>query len=139
MTTSINENGSATLELTLLTPLLLSLLMLVVAGGRVVNVRGDLDAAVRDGARAASLARTPGQARIDGTNAVDASLSQRDLSCVNPTYEVDTTNFHAGGSVAVKIDCSVSLSDLTMLPLRSDKRLSATFTEVVDTFRVAGP
>lgn len=136
MTIRKNERGSATLELTLLTPLLLSLLLLVVAGGRIVNVRGDLDAAARDGARAASLARTSEQARIDATAAVDASLVERDLSCSDPAYDIDTTNFRAGGTVAVKIDCSVSLSDLTMLPLPSGKQLSASFTEVVDTYRV---
>lgn len=132
---AIPERGSATLELTLLTPLLVSMLLFVVAGGRVVNVRGDLDAAVRDGARAASIARTPEQARVDAEAAIEASLVARDLSCDSPSYDIDTTNFQSGGTVIVAIQCAVSLEDLTMLPLPSSKQMSARFSEVIDTYR----
>ena len=45
-------------EVVILAPVLLMFVMLVVAGGRYVSVQGDIEAAARDAARAASLQDT---------------------------------------------------------------------------------
>ncbi len=53
------ERGSAAVELVLATPVLVALMLLAVAGGRLASARGEVDAAARDAARAASIGRTP--------------------------------------------------------------------------------
>ena len=56
------ERGSISVELAVLAPGLVLLLLLVAAGARVVEVQGHIDGAARDAARAASIARSYGQA-----------------------------------------------------------------------------
>jgi Flp pilus assembly protein TadG len=134
-----NERGSASLELTLMTPVLLVLLLLVVAGGRLTVARGDLDSAARDGARAASLARSPQQAHVDAVAAIDAAMDAGNIRCDNPAYDVSVGNFMPGDLVSVSVRCDVSYADLTLLPLPASRTLTADFDEVVDTFRQARP
>ena len=50
------EQGSMSVELVVIAPGLIGLLLLVGAGGRVVEAQGHLDGAARDAARAASQA-----------------------------------------------------------------------------------
>src|SRR5690606_5351278 len=50
-----SERGSMAVELVILAPLLMAFVMLIVLVGRFVTVQGDIDAAARDAARAASL------------------------------------------------------------------------------------
>lgn len=54
-----DESGGVTVELVLLTPLLLLMLLFVVALGRTVSARLDVDGAAAQAARAASIARDP--------------------------------------------------------------------------------
>ena len=63
-------------ELAVIAPGLIVLLLLVGAGGRVVEVQGHIDGAARDAARAASLAQSPGQA---GQLAQQAALGRPGL------------------------------------------------------------
>ena len=52
-----DERGSAAVELVLLTPLLVSLMLFVVALGRMASAEGTVDDAARDAARSAANAR----------------------------------------------------------------------------------
>jgi Flp pilus assembly protein TadG len=54
-----DETGGVTAELVLLTPLLILLLLLVVAFGRLAGARIEVDGAAAQAARAASIARDP--------------------------------------------------------------------------------
>ena len=51
-----DARGSASLELVLVTPVVLLLLLFVVCAGRLAEARADVDRAARDAARAASIA-----------------------------------------------------------------------------------
>jgi Flp pilus assembly protein TadG len=129
------ERGSASIELVLLTPVLLILLLLVVAGGRLTGARGAVDAAARDAARAGTIARSPGDARRDAVAAAEARLDEGSVSCRNLTVDVDSSDFRAGGSVAVTVTCSVDLGDLTLLRVPGTQDISAHAVEPVDAFR----
>ena len=50
------ERGAMAVEVVLLAPVLVAFVILVVAMGRYVSVRGDVEAAARDAARAGSVA-----------------------------------------------------------------------------------
>ena len=66
-------------ELAVIAPGLIGLLLLVGAGGRVVEVQGHIDGAARDAARAASLAQSPGQASQLAQQAAQGDLGSGQL------------------------------------------------------------
>ena len=132
------DEGSATLELVLLTPLLLLLLLLVVLGGRYAQARADVDAAARDAARAASIARDSSSATSAASDAARSRLTEGGVTCRTLDVSLDTSDFRAGGSVMATIACTVDLSDLTGLGVPVSRTLSATFVEPVDEYRRTG-
>ena len=133
------QRGSAAVELVLVTPVLIALMLFVVAGGRLASSRADVDAAARDSARAASIARSPALAQRDGTAAAEASLANRDVSCRTLTVTIDTAEFQPGGTVAATVSCTVELADLTSLGLPGHRNVSSRFVEVVDAYRAVTP
>lgn len=100
-----------TVEFVLLAPLLIVLMLFLVLAGRVVEAHGQVDGAARDAARAASLARSLGQADLDARAAVNADI--RGGWCQN----VAVSGF-APGSTAVTVSLNCSL-DLTYLGVGS--------------------
>ena len=127
--------GSATLELVLATPLLVMLLLLVVAFGRLATARADVDGAARAAARAASITRDPTSAARAARQTASATLGQRRVTCRHLDVAVDTRVFTAGGWVAVDIACTVDLADLALLRLPGARTIHARFVEPLDTFR----
>lgn len=134
-----DERGAAAVELVLVTPVLVVLMLLAVAGGRLASARAEVDAAARDGARAASIARSPGTAERDGRAAAEASLAEAGLSCSDLTVTIDATDFRPGGVAATTVACAVDLSDLTGLGVPGARTVSARFTAPVDSFRGITP
>jgi len=133
--TATNQ-GSASVELVLATPVLVALMLLAVAGGRLATARGDVDAAARDSARAASIARSAISAERDGRAAAEATLGDRNVTCRALTVTVDLTDYQPGGTVTSTVTCGVDLADLTGLGILPGVRsVSSSFTEPVDRFR----
>jgi len=119
----------------LLTPVLLALLLLVVAGGRLADTRGQVDAAARDAARAGTIARSPGDARRGAFEAAKARLHGGGVGCRALTVDVNTAGFRAGGDVSTTVTCVVDLGDLTLLGVPGTRSVRATAVEPIDTFR----
>lgn len=97
------------LELAILAPVVIGMLLVVVAFGRVTHGRALVDEAAAVAARAASLAATPGQARTDADQAARDALTSAGLSCVRASVDVDTSAFRPGGQVTVIVTCTVDL------------------------------
>lgn len=96
-----------TVEFVLLAPLLIVLMLFLVLAGRVVEAHGQVDGAARDAARAASLARSLGQADLDARAAVSADI--RGGWCQNVTV----SGFAPGSTaVTVSLNCSLDLAYL---------------------------
>jgi Flp pilus assembly protein TadG len=129
------DRGSASLELVLLTPLLLALLLLVVLGGR--YAQADVDSAARDAARAGSLERSSAAAADAAEEAAERRLAARDIVCTDLVVDLGDTDFRAGGEVNVTVSCAVDLSDLTGLGVPSSVTFDSTFSEPIDVFRGA--
>ena len=130
--------GSATLELVVVAPALLSLLLLVVAAGRVAAAEGQVDGAARDAARAASLQRAEGPAKAAAHDAAAASLTANHVTCRSMTVRVAGSFRTPAGSpaaVQVTVGCSVALGDIGLPGLPGVKMLSADYTAVLDTYR----
>ena len=103
------QRGSISVELAVLAPGLVVLLLLVAAGGRVVEVQGHIDGAAREAARAASIARSYGQAVTAAQQAAQAELGSTSL-CAPGTVVVRVAGYPAvpvattaGASVTVTV------------------------------------
>ena len=129
------EAGGVTVELVILTPLLLLLLLFVVALGRVAGARIDVNGAASEAARAASIARSPLAAQDAARQTASSALADQHITCADLNVAVDTAQFHAGGSVGVTVSCTVKLGDLTGLRVPSSKVLTATASAPIDRYR----
>jgi Flp pilus assembly protein TadG len=114
------DRGSMSVELVVIAPGLVLLLLLVGAGGRVVEAQGHIDGAARDAARAASLGRSQGQADAYAVQAADADLGSSSW-CAQGSVTANVSGFPAEGIVApgdnltVTVRCNVNMSPFTIL------------------------
>jgi Flp pilus assembly protein TadG len=131
------EAGSVATELVLLTPLLLLMLLFVVALGRTVSARMEVDGAAAQAARAASIARDPATASAMAQQAATTALGSDGVTCGNLTVSTDTADFAPGGQVQVTVTCHVDLADLVGLRLPASQSISSTATSVIDVYRAA--
>ncbi len=130
-----DESGSVALEMVLLTPLLVLMLLFVVALGRVVSARIEVDGAAAQAARAASIARDPATAVAMATQAATTALGSDHVTCAGLIVSTDTADFVPGGEVQVTVTCHVELADLVGLRLPASEALSSTAASVIDTYR----
>lgn len=133
------ERGSVTVELVLLTPLLILMLLFVVALGRLASARLQVDSAAGQAARAASLARDPAAATAQARQTAAGTLTGQHHTCTTVTVTTDTSRFTAGGTVAVTVRCTVSLTDLAGLRLPSSTTVTARSVEPLDIYRATTP
>ena len=118
-------------EIVLLTPVLMAFVLLVVAFGRYVAVRGDIDAAARDAARAASLQTSQGAGAAEARRTVAASLDD-DTTCSG----VDVGGqWGPGGEVEVRLTCRVDLSGLGLIGLPGSVGVAADSAVPLDPYR----
>jgi Flp pilus assembly protein TadG len=129
------DGGAASIELVLLTPVLLALLLLVVAGGRLASARAKVDGAARDAARAATIARSPSGARAVANATVGERLQTGGVECRQLTVDLDTTQFRPGGEVKATVTCVVDLADLTLLGIPGTRSITTVAVETVDAYR----
>lgn len=136
------EQGSATLEATILAPALLMLIGLIIAAGRVMVAGGSIEAAARDAARQASLARDPATARSWALTSAQTTLREQGLQCA-PSVNVDTSGFARplGTTAFVRVDitCTVTLADLIVAGMPGSRTEHATALSPIDPFRATTP
>ena len=138
------ERGNAALELVILAPVIVLLIGMVVAAGRTTIAQGSVDAAARDAARQASIARSPAGARAAAQDSASAALAGDRLDCT-PVIEMPgldqafATPVGQPASVTAIVSCTVSLSDLLVPGLPGSKLLTGKFTSPIDPFRGRDP
>ncbi|MFI1584764.1 TadE/TadG family type IV pilus assembly protein [Embleya sp. NPDC020630] len=129
------DAGSVAAELAVLLPLLVLVLLLVVAAGRLAGNRIEIKDAAHQAARAASLARDPVSARARAESTARSALDSSGLSCRNVGVSVDVSAFAPGGVARVTVRCTVDLADVTATGMPGSRTLAATATSAVDTHR----
>jgi Flp pilus assembly protein TadG len=134
------QRGSISVELAVLAPGLVLLLLLVAAGARVVEVQGHIDGAARDAARAASIARSYGQAVASAQQAARADLGITSL-CAPGTVAVRVAGYPAvpvvtaaGGAVTVTVTCRVNMSPFKALGFGATKGFTGQAVAPLDPF-----
>jgi len=133
------DAGNAALELVILAPVMLALLGLVIAAGRVSIAQGSVNAAARDAARQASISLTPAAAQAAGRQSARAGLRQDGLDC-RPVVLINVSQFAAiqpgePAAVTATVRCTIPLSDLALPGLPGSVRLQAEFTSPLDVYR----
>ncbi|MFI6576155.1 TadE/TadG family type IV pilus assembly protein [Nocardiopsis sp. NPDC050513] len=130
-----DDRGSVSVELALLTPLLLSFALLMVLAGRVVGAGSTADEVAHAAARAAALERQVPQAEAAAQRITAASLASEGLTCSSHTLTLDHNGLAPGGFVTATLECHVGLDDLAGLSVPSTVTISGSSTVAVDAFR----
>lgn len=135
------DAGSMSLELAIVTPLLVGFMMLMVSLGRVVEAQSQVDGAARDAARAASVARDRFGAAEAARRAAHTTLGERDGGrkwCMSdPTVRFDSarTDWSRGGQVTIVVSCTIDLSGLSLIAVAPTKTVTGSATAPLDTLR----
>ena len=126
-------------ELAMAVPALLLVLSLLVAGGRLWFARTTVVEAAHTAARAASLARSGGDASAAGRDAGEQSLATAGLRCASRSVSTDTAAFSVPvgtpATISSVVRCQVFLSDLVLPIIPGSVDLAAEGTSALDTYR----
>ena len=133
------ERGSVSVEIAVVAPAFVFLLLLVVYVGKVSEADGNVQRAASEAARAASLRQHPADATTDAVDTATQNLSRAGVPCIDLDTQVDTSDFRAGGTVTVTVNCRASMAEVTLLGVPGTRTFTATVVEVVDTYRGGDP
>ncbi|WP_043242343.1 TadE/TadG family type IV pilus assembly protein [Streptomyces violaceusniger] len=133
------DRGSYAVETAVLAPVLIGILGLMIAFGRIADADGAVDSAARAAARAASLERDAGTAQAEAQSAATHSLDGDGVTCQTSSVTVDTSGYALDvgeeASVTATISCTANLSDIGLPGLPGSKTLTASWTSPIDTYR----
>ncbi|MFE7077067.1 TadE family protein [Streptomyces sp. NPDC057620] len=137
------ERGSYALETAVLAPVLIAVLGLMIAFGRITDAEGAVDAAAHAAARAASLQRDSATAQQAAQDAAIRSLDDDSVTCRSSQVSLDTTGYSTGvgevAAVTAAIACTAELSDIGLPGLPGTKTITASWTSPLDTYRARTP
>lgn len=129
------ERGSMGVEVVIWVPILVGVMMLVVAFGRYVDMRGNVEAIARDAARSASYARSFDAAH-DAARQTAGATAPSNANC-RPA-DLSGSDFRAGGHVQVTITCDISYSGLGLVGLPGSVTMTGESAAPLDTYRRTG-
>lgn len=130
-----SERGVMAIELVILTPLLVGAIMVIAAGARYVDARGQVNDAAYAAARAASLTTNQQAAVAAGTQAANASMTDRGHACPDLSVRIDAGDFQPGGDVTASVTCVADLSDIAGFGLPGHKTFTYTAVVPLDAHR----
>jgi len=120
-------------------PLVILTVLGVAAAGRAGHAATTVAAAAHDAARAASLDRDPAAARTDAERTAHGALGHGNPRCLQTAVAVDTSGFHPGGSVTVRVSCRIRLDDLALPGLPGTLTITRTGRSPLDQYRGVTP
>ena len=138
--------GIVSVEIALLAIALLGGMHMLFLAGRLSEANGRTQDIAAEAARLASQAQngTDAQKRVadflkGGTPKSSPSKSSpasgASGACGKPQATVDISDFSRGGSVSVRVSCSVQLAELALVRIPGSLTLEAEATEVIDVLR----
>ena len=131
-----SDRGSVAAELAITAPVLVMLLVFVaVVIHRGVDARIRVNDVAHQAARAASIETTPAAATAAAESTAAAALSDAGLVCQALEVHTLAAGLRPGSAVRVSVACQVDFGDALLLGVPASKRLSASASEPVDTWR----
>ena len=132
MNRTIDDRGSAGVEVAFAVTALLMVAMFTIGALRTTNAGGDVAAAARAGARAAATARTDAGSQAVAQQVVLDALASRGVACSGgPGVSIS----RAGAVATVTVTCVVSLGDAALAGFADSKTVTRTASERVDALR----
>jgi Flp pilus assembly protein TadG len=124
--------GSVAVELAIGMPLAVLFVFLVVGAYHLGQANIDVNSAAAAASRAASISRSAAAADAAARNSATANLAGQ---CTEVLVSVDTSQFHRGGAVTVRVGCIVSTEGLLGVGLPGSMTVSASSTSPLDLYR----
>lgn len=134
----VGDDGSLTVELVALTPVIFLFAMMMLVFGRVADAHQQVAEAARAGAQTAAIKPTAADAIQGSTSTVIVGQLDRTHLCANAHVVTDTSRFVPGGYVQVTVVCQVRLSDLAVPGIPGTTTVRATSTAPIDPYRSVG-
>ena len=129
------SRGSLTVELIVLTPVIVVFVLMALAFGRFELAREQVVSAARAGAEAASVVPSAGDAQSAAEDAVDPIVSDHSHTCAVLSVSTDTAHFIPGGFVRVVVTCQIDFTDLLVPGFPGHTDVQETVTAPIDPFR----
>jgi Flp pilus assembly protein TadG len=131
------DRGSAGISTFFAVIVMIMLLGVGIGGMRTMIGQGDVTAAARAGARAASIEHKYGDAVAAADRVVNDEIARSGLACTSHSTSVDTPagDFVPGGIVTVTVSCDVEFTGLFAPWSTGPKVLTGTSAEPIDCIR----
>jgi Flp pilus assembly protein TadG len=129
------QRGSLTVELVVLTPVIVVFVLTALAFGRFELAREQVIGAARAAAEAASVAPDSGVAQSAAVTAATPIVVGGAHSCTHLNVVAGTENFAPGGSVRVTVTCQISFADLLVPGMPGHADVQAVVSAPIDPFR----
>jgi Flp pilus assembly protein TadG len=129
------QGGSFTIELVVVTPVVVLFILLALSLGRYELAREQVIGAARAAAEAASVVASPGDAQTAAFDAAAPVVADQAHSCQQLRVSADTSHFTPGGSVRVVVTCQIDFSDLLIPGVPGRASVEATEVAPIDPFR----
>ena len=129
-----NDQGSLTVEMVILAPVLMFMVLFGVHVGRLSEAKVQVQHAADQGARAGSIA-AKSKVVSAATVAAENDLELAGVSCTEVSVEVGLITTGLTNAVRVQVDCDVRIDGTELLGLLPD-RVHASSIEVIDEWRI---
>lgn len=137
------QRGAASVELSLLIPVLMILLLTMAGAWRIGNARAQVSEAAAAGARAATIPTSAARAAGVANQVIAADLATVGAHCTSLAVDVDTSAFGnpvgTPGDVTTTVSCRLNLSDVVVPGMPGAMTITASAQEPIDTFRERTP
>ena len=133
-----SQAGSAAAEIVILTPLLVLLALLFVAGGQLANALQEVGEAARTSVESAVIASTPAAAQAQAAAGAGYEITRDGLTCLPYSVTTDVSDFVPGGFVSVQLRCGVGLITLGLPVLPGNITLTAYASAGIELYRQMG-
>lgn len=130
-----DQNGSLTVELVALTPVLFILAMVILAFGRVSEVRQQVVEAARATAESAALLPNPASVQQGSADTPAMGAIESTHACAHVQVITDVSHFYPGGFVTVTVVCQVDLSDVSVPGIPGSTIVRGISTAPIDPYR----
>ena len=129
------DQGSASAELVVLTPLLIAFAAVLLLAARLVMAHQAVLDAARTGLEAAVVSSDSRSASANFASVALEDLAASHLVCQSNDLSSDVSNFRPGGIVSVQVACAVALASLGTPGLGGSAIVAASATGVIEPFR----
>jgi Flp pilus assembly protein TadG len=121
-------------EVVLITPLLVMFMLLVVAFGRYVWLRAQIESSARDAVRAAALERDAASGETAADEMAQSQLGDRVCSMATLTAR----DYEPGATITYTVRCTVFFDELGLIGLPGSDEIEFSSDAPLDRFRRSG-